>query len=120
MEEPGGEPGDTGIHGRSLQIQSASKGVFITTSTFTKDAKQAAAKARGSVVLVDGEQLSALMMDHGVCGVSHKWRCAYRRSTTTTSGTGSRRDFLRESRIIRSSRSPHVLRSATLEVRCCS
>jgi hypothetical protein len=45
--------------------------VFITTSAFTKDAKHAAAKARGSIVLVDGAQLSALIMDHGV-GVSHK------------------------------------------------
>jgi restriction system protein len=31
---------------------------------------QAAAKARGSIVLVDGERLSGLMIDNGV-GVSH-------------------------------------------------
>jgi restriction system protein len=65
-----GSPEIQGFMG-ALQLQSASKGVFITTSTFTKDAKQAAAKARGSIVLINGEQLSALMMDHGV-GVSHK------------------------------------------------
>jgi restriction system protein len=65
-----GSPEIQGFMG-ALQLQSASKGVFITTSSFTKDAKLAAAKARGSIVLVDGEQLSALMMDHGV-GVSHK------------------------------------------------
>jgi restriction system protein len=55
----------------ALQLQSASKGVFITTSVFTKDAKLAAARARGTIVLVDGDQLAALMMDHRV-GVSHK------------------------------------------------
>lgn len=65
-----GSPEVQGFMG-ALQLQSASKGVFITTSVFTKDAKEAAGRARGSIVLVDGAQLSALMMDHGV-GVSHK------------------------------------------------
>ncbi len=65
-----GSPQIQGFMG-ALQLQGASKGVFITTSAFTKDALQAAGKSRGSIVLVDGEQLSALMMDHGV-GVSHK------------------------------------------------
>lgn len=65
-----GSPEIQGFMG-ALQLQAASKGVFITTSAFTRDAKEAAARARGSIVLVDGAQLSALMMDHGV-GVSHK------------------------------------------------
>jgi restriction system protein len=65
-----GSPEIQGFMG-ALQLQGASKGVFITTSAFTKEAKQAAAKARGSIVLVNGEQLSELMMDHDV-GVSHK------------------------------------------------
>lgn len=65
-----GSPEIQGFMG-ALQLQGASKGVFITTSAFTKDAKHAAVKARGSIVLVDGEQLSSLMMDNGV-GVSHK------------------------------------------------
>ncbi len=65
-----GSPEIQGFMG-ALQLQSASKGVFITTSGFTKDAKQSASKARGSVVLIDGKQLSSLMMDHGV-GVSHQ------------------------------------------------
>jgi len=55
----------------ALQLQSASKGVFITTSVFTKDAKDSATRARGTIVLVDGALLTALMMDHGVA-VSHK------------------------------------------------
>jgi restriction system protein len=55
----------------ALQLQGASKGVFITTSIFNKEARAVAIKARGSIVLVDGEQLAVLMIDHGV-GVSHK------------------------------------------------
>ena len=55
----------------ALQLQGASKGMFITTSGFTKDAKDAASKGRGSIVLVDGARLTALMTEHGV-GVSHK------------------------------------------------
>lgn len=65
-----GSPEIQGFMG-ALQLQGASKGVFITTSAFTRDAREAASRARGSIVLVDGGQLSALMMDHGV-GVSHK------------------------------------------------
>ena len=65
-----GSPEIQGFMG-ALQLQGASKGVFLTTSGFTKDAKQAAQKARGSIVLVDGEQLASLMMDHAV-GVTHK------------------------------------------------
>jgi restriction system protein len=55
----------------ALHLQSASKGVFITTSVFTKDAKEAALRARGTIVLIDGAQLTSLMMDHGVA-TSHK------------------------------------------------
>jgi restriction system protein len=65
-----GSPEIQGFMG-ALQLQAASKGVFITTSTFTKDARAAAGRARGTIVLVDGEQLSTLMIDHGV-GVVHK------------------------------------------------
>jgi restriction system protein len=50
----------------ALQLQSASKGVLITTSAFTRDARDASAKARGSIVLVDGARLTALMMEHRV------------------------------------------------------
>jgi predicted nucleic acid-binding protein len=55
----------------ALQLQSAAKGVFITTSSFTKDAKAAVGKARGVIVLVDGARLTELMIEHGVA-VSHK------------------------------------------------
>jgi len=47
----------------------ATKGVFITTSRFSKEAREFARAASDSLVLIDGEQLAELMMDHGV-GVS--------------------------------------------------
>jgi len=65
-----GSPQIQGFMG-ALQLQGATKGVFITTSAFTKDPRVTAAKARGTIVLVDGAQLTSLMMEHGV-GVSHK------------------------------------------------
>ncbi len=43
--------------------------MFITTSTFTKEAKEAAVKASGQVVLIDGDRLGELMIDYDV-GVS--------------------------------------------------
>jgi restriction system protein len=55
----------------ALQLQGATKGVFITTSTFTKDATEAAAKARGTIVLLDGRRLADLMMDYGI-GTTHR------------------------------------------------
>lgn len=65
-----GSPQIQGFMG-ALQLQGASKGVFLTTSTFTRDAREAAARARGSIVLVDGARLAELMIDHQVA-VTHK------------------------------------------------
>ena len=53
----------------ALQGQKARKGVFITTSTFTADARSYAAGLQTTIVLIDGHQLAQLMLDHGV-GVS--------------------------------------------------
>lgn len=50
----------------ALQGQRARKGVFITTSEFTKDAKAYAASIQSTIVLVDGAQLAELMIDHGL------------------------------------------------------
>jgi restriction system protein len=54
----------------ALAGRKANKGVFITTSSFSKDAKIYAAQVSGSLVLVDGAELAELMIEHGV-GVSH-------------------------------------------------
>ena len=42
------------------------RGVFLTASTFTKGAREATTGVPARVVLVDGEELVELMIDHGV------------------------------------------------------
>ncbi len=55
----------------ALNGQRASKGVFITTSTFSREARDYAESVNPRVVLVDGQQLATLMIDHNV-GVSEE------------------------------------------------
>jgi restriction system protein len=50
----------------ALQGQRAKKGIFITTSDFTKEAEDYAAMIDSRIVLVNGVRLANLMMDHGV------------------------------------------------------
>jgi restriction system protein len=47
----------------ALQMRKATKGVLITTSSFTKDAIDTARQI-GTIVLVDGEQLAQLMIEY--------------------------------------------------------
>ncbi len=54
----------------ALQGQRAKKGVFITTSSFTKDALEFSDKIDSKLILIDGEQLSHLMIDFDI-GVTH-------------------------------------------------
>lgn len=54
----------------ALAGRRARKGVFITTSGFTRDAREFASHVPESVVLIDGARLTSLMIEHGV-GVSH-------------------------------------------------
>jgi restriction system protein len=53
----------------ALQGQRAVKGIFITTSRFTDDARAYVSQIGSKIVLIDGIQLSNLMVDHDV-GVS--------------------------------------------------
>ncbi|HSE84366.1 MAG TPA: restriction endonuclease [Thermodesulfobacteriota bacterium] len=53
----------------ALQAQKANKGIFITTSRFTDDARNYVSQIGSKIVLVDGEQLTNLMIDNDV-GVS--------------------------------------------------
>jgi restriction system protein len=50
----------------SLEGVGAHKGVLITTSSFSTDAHDFVTRIGKRIVLVDGEQLAELMMDHGV------------------------------------------------------
>lgn len=60
-----GSPEIQGFMG-ALQLHNASKGVFITTSEFSRPAVEAASRARGGIVLVDGAKLTSYMMDFGI------------------------------------------------------
>lgn len=54
----------------ALQGQRARKGVFITTSDFTKEAREYVLMIDSKVILIDGEELAELMIDYNV-GVSN-------------------------------------------------
>ncbi|MGH7265561.1 MAG: restriction endonuclease [Candidatus Rokuibacteriota bacterium] len=53
----------------ALQGHRARRGVFITTSSFTKDAQEFVRMIDSKIVLIDGQTLAGLMIDHNV-GVS--------------------------------------------------
>jgi len=53
----------------ALAQQRAKKGLFITTSSFTADAEDCVSRIEAKVVLIDGETLAQMMIDHNV-GVS--------------------------------------------------
>lgn len=53
----------------ALQAQKANKGIFITTSRFTDEARNYVARIGSKIVLIDGEQLAELMIENDV-GVS--------------------------------------------------
>jgi restriction system protein len=53
----------------ALQAQRANKGIFITTSRFTDEARNYVSGISSRIILIDGEQLTNLMIEHDV-GVS--------------------------------------------------
>jgi restriction system protein len=53
----------------ALAGQGAKKGIFITTSSFTKEALEYSPKNETKIVLIDGERLAQLMIDYDL-GVS--------------------------------------------------
>ena len=50
----------------ALDGQRAKKGIFITTSAFSKDAREFASIIEKKIILIDGNELSNLMMDFNV------------------------------------------------------
>lgn len=50
----------------ALQGHRAKKGIFITTSSFTKDAEEYVSRIDNKIVLIDGQTLAQLMIDHNV------------------------------------------------------
>ena len=55
----------------ALDMHRAKKGVFITTSNFSKEALEFASMIEKRIVLINGEQLTELMLEHNL-GVSIK------------------------------------------------
>ncbi len=64
-ENPVGRPEIQKFAG-ALQGQRAKKGIFITTSNFTNEAKEFASRIDNKITLIDGETLSQLMIDYNV------------------------------------------------------
>ena len=50
----------------ALAGQRAGKGVFITTSTFTQDARDFVKSIGTRIILIDGRQLAEYMIDYNV------------------------------------------------------
>jgi restriction system protein len=50
----------------ALQGKRARKGVFITTSDFTSEAKDFVKHIESKIILLSGRQLASLMWEHGV------------------------------------------------------
>ncbi len=50
----------------ALQAQRANKGFSITTSRFTDDARNYVSQIGSKIVLIDGEQLTSLMIENDV------------------------------------------------------
>lgn len=50
----------------ALAGQGAKKGIFITTSSFTKEAREYTPRNETKIVLIDGDDLSQMMIDHNV------------------------------------------------------
>jgi restriction system protein len=65
VENDVGEPEIRGFSG-SLGAAKANKGVFVTTSSFTRPARSFAERHPSRIVLIDGEQLTNLMIRHNV------------------------------------------------------
>lgn len=57
--------------GGALQGQRAKKGIFITTSSYTKEARDFVSKIDTKIILIDGPMLAQLMYDHGVGVATH-------------------------------------------------
>lgn len=66
--KPGNAVGRPELHKfvGALAGQGAKKGIFITTSNFTKEALEYTPKNETKIVLIDGEQLAQLMIDYNL------------------------------------------------------
>jgi Restriction endonuclease len=77
-----------------LHGQRARKGVFITTSTFSQEARAYVAHIDPRIVLIDGRELASLMIDHGVgvTSVRHYELSAWTPTSSPRNESAGRRD----------------------------
>ena len=50
----------------ALSAKKSNKGIFITTSDFTKEANEYAANLSHTIILINGKQLTKLMIEYNV------------------------------------------------------
>jgi restriction system protein len=55
-----------GYFAGSMESHRAKKGVLISTSTFSRDARDFVDRIERKIVLIDGQQLARLMIDYNV------------------------------------------------------
>ncbi|MCP5226011.1 MAG: restriction endonuclease [Thauera sp.] len=79
-DAPVGGPDINGFLG-ALAKHGANRGVFVTTSRFTQDARRAVELPHLRLVLIDGEELARLAVEHNV-GVSVKRKIELKRLDT--------------------------------------
>ena len=58
--------GDLRNFAGAIDAAGTTKGVFVTTAGFTKSAKNYVARSPKRIVLIDGEELARLMVQHNV------------------------------------------------------
>lgn len=68
---PVGRPEVQAFYG-ALAGRRARKGVILTTSSFTREAREFASQVAEHVVLIDGQRLTVLMIEHGVAVAHYK------------------------------------------------
>lgn len=62
----------------ALQAHKATKGVFVTTSHFTKAAHEFVSAVSGKIVLINGETLAGLLIRNNIgVRVSETWEIKY-------------------------------------------
>ena len=50
----------------ALQGQRARKGIFITTSDFSREVDHYATRIDSKIILIDGDQLAQMLIDHNI------------------------------------------------------
>ena len=67
--------GDLRNFAGAIDAAGTTKGVFVTTASFTRAARNYVARSPKQIILIDGEELARLMVQHGIgvrTGVRHE------------------------------------------------